>query len=112
MTSRTLSGTAWGRCSLGEPPAPALVLERAALGVVAEHLAEEERVAAGVVGEPLGEGEPGLGQLAAAAQLHERNDVLALQAADRDPVDARLALQGRERVGQIRRRPPSRGRCR
>ena len=60
ITSRTLSGTARAAVPAREPPTRRVVLQRAALDVVAEQLAEEERVAARLAREFLRERDLGL----------------------------------------------------
>ena len=88
-------------------PAPrAVALDRARLGEVPDHLAEEERVAAGLAVELVGERGAAVVERVAGRGLEQGLGLLRAQAREREALDAGLAPQVGEQLGQRCARRP------
>ena len=101
ITSRMLIGRPDVRRSWLATQRPLLVLiDRPRLGEVPDHLTDEERVAVGLGQQRIAQRDTLFGHLVAGRRLEQREELVVSEAAQREPLDARLPVQRRESLGE------------
>ena len=89
---------------LGEPVAGVVLLDRSGLGQVPPHLAHEERVAVRLRVYGVRQLHALVREIVTRRRLHELHDLQIVQALQDDPMDPRLAAEGRQGLEQRVRR--------
>ena len=86
--------------AFGRPVARRVLVERAGLDQVSEHLVHEERVAVGLTVDRVGEPDLVLAEWISGEGLHERDDTGVVESAELQTGDARVPLDITERLAE------------